>query len=102
MTGAVLLVEKYSIPLNYESFKIHLDDMRKDLCEVNGMASLRSFKNYFLHLNQTKRNLFLDGLVPIFLEFERNSIGSKGELPNLMDEAFHKWKNFPRFTSNPH
>ena len=73
------------MPINYGSFKLHLDDLRKEMCEINGMVSLRSFKNYFLKLSQTKRNAFLDGLIPVFLEFEKYGVGHKGELPNLMD-----------------
>ena len=102
LLGAMMMAERYTIPLNYESFKLHLDELRKDMCEIDGMVSLRAFKNYFFRLNQTKKNLFLDGLIPVFLDFDKYSIGQKGELPNLIEEAIIRWKSYPRFTSNHH
>ena len=64
-----MIAEKYAIPINYEAFRVYFNDIRKDLCEVNGMVSLRTFKNYILSLTATKRNNLFEHLLPIFLEF---------------------------------
>ena len=74
----MMIAERYTIPLNYETFKLHLDDLRKEMCEIDGMVPLRSFKNYFLKLNQTKRDLFLDSLIPVFVDLNKYSIGQNG------------------------
>lgn len=37
--------------------------------------------------------------MPILFEIEKKTTGNGG-LPNIMDEAFNKWKFFPRFNSH--
>jgi hypothetical protein len=45
---AMQLMENSPISQNYESFKPVFKQRNKELCEVEGMVSLRWFKNYFL------------------------------------------------------
>ena len=34
LSGAIMIAEKYSIPLNYEAYKVYFSDIRKDLGEI--------------------------------------------------------------------
>jgi hypothetical protein len=48
-----------------------------------------------------KRTNYLDNLMSIFSELT-NAISNdrNGDIPNIFDEVFHKWKSFPRFNSS--
>jgi hypothetical protein len=59
LTAAIIILERYTFPLSYESFKIHMDDLRRELCEVGGIVTLRGFKNFILNLSSTKRMNYL-------------------------------------------
>ena len=54
-----MISEKYAIPLNYESYRVYFLDFRKELTEIDGMVSLRGFKNYILALSSAKRTTLL-------------------------------------------
>jgi hypothetical protein len=65
------------------------------------MVSLRWFKNYFLFQNQ---GINAGSISQTLKDIEKNvrgninrSKGIQNGLPNIMDEAFVKWKNNPRF-----
>lgn len=45
---AAQIYDNQPIPNNYEAFKPIFKAKNKELCEVQGMVSLRWFKNYFI------------------------------------------------------
>ncbi len=76
----------------------------KDLSTVKGMVSLRWFKNYML--NHPQRIGITKNIFKTFLDLEKIIIflgiseSAQGELPNIFDLAFAKWKTYPRFSKN--
>ena len=83
LAGAIAIAENYAIPINYEAFKIYFNDLKKDMCEINGQVPLRSFKNYFLG-GSHKRVGIVDKLLPILFEIEKKCSGNGG-VPNIME-----------------
>ena len=49
---ATISISNQPIPSNYDIFKPTFKSKNKDYCEIQGMVSLRWFKNYFLFQNQ--------------------------------------------------
>jgi hypothetical protein len=56
LNAALLIYEKANIPTQYEHYKPLLKLKNANLCEIDGMVSLRWFKNYFL-FEDNKPNL---------------------------------------------
>jgi hypothetical protein len=101
---AMQLLENAPISQNYESFKLIFKQKNKELCEVEGMVSLRWFKNYFLFKAQQAE--MPRQVLGILKDIEKNirineGKGKKGieaSLPSILDEAFVRWRTSSRFS----
>jgi hypothetical protein len=96
---AVSISENGSLPQGYEGFKGVFKLKNRELCEVEGMVCLRWFKNYFLFQNgrQVQPRVLLDVLKDIEKGIRGTSKREAG-LPNIMEEAFLRWRGSPRFS----
>ena len=63
------MCEGHTIPITYDTFKVHFDEYRKEMCEIEGMVSLRWFKNFML--NYSQRNIILKGIMGVFKEITK-------------------------------
>lgn len=90
---AITLQEKTQISPHFEGFKTCFRNKMREFCSVEGMVSLRWFKNYFLQ----HPNPFLARNVLMTLKQAERAMrveGKKGEgLPNLLEEALSRVKH---------
>jgi hypothetical protein len=87
---AAVSVSSQQIPTNYDAFKPAFKSRNKEFCEIQGMVSLRWFKNYFLFQSQ---GVNAANLSQTLKEIEkhirsngaRNSKGMQNGLPNILE-----------------
>ena len=85
---------------------MHFKQVIKEMCEIDGLVSLRWFKNWVLSHNE--KAILCKNMLPVLKEVQKlvsllsgSKHGRASEyLPNVIDEAFSRWKAYPRFNSS--
>ena len=103
LVSAILIQENVSIPLSYDQFKGVFRKRLNYFCEVEGIVSLRWFKNYFLSKGSTNNpNQLVLILEEIYKTIKRGDSrvgGSTFKLPDILAETFARSRNTARYSN---
>jgi hypothetical protein len=104
LSSAMLIHENVPIPSTYEQFKGSFKKKIREFCEVEGMVSLRWFKNYFLFQSDSPKYpsqilAILEELQRVLKKGESRMKGEPLKFPDILLEALVRWRNTTRFNS---